>query len=270
MFPELLPVLACPWCRSGGLIPDRKLDETVRTINLVLTCPSCPKTSEVKKGIWHAMGPVHMQRSIAQFTNVWPNAIFYESLWRPGSLTRFTGRKFPLSEELGELVSALKPGPGDIMVDVAASEGLYARSLAANGATVMAIEHSVPFLKKVLKRSIREKVRVVPVRAIAQRLPVIDGSVEGVGIGGSMNEIGNRSEAISEMARVLKHGSSAFSMHLLTAATGPGRALQGSVGPTGINFATAEEWTRLFSEAGFNIQSSHIEKIVQRLHAVRA
>ncbi len=234
-------------------------------MDLTLTCGSCNSSSNVTGGIWFAMGPVHMQRSIAQFTNVWPNALFYETAWRPGALSRFTGRKFPLSEELGELVAALQPAPGRLMVDVAASEGLYARSLAQSGATVMAVDHSVPFLRKILKRSKRADVRVVPVHAIAQRLPVVDGSMHGVAIGGSMNEIGNRELAVSEMARVLATGSSLFSMHLLTARTAGGRALQASVGPTGINFDSASEWAQLFEASGMRITSNHCEKIVQRL-----
>lgn len=266
MYAELVPVLACPWCRNGDLSPDRSLPRGERIMNLALSCPTCGRVSKVVDGIWMAMGPAHRQRSIAQLTNVWPNAIFYESLWRPGALGRFSGRKFPLAEELGELTAALQPSRGDVMIDIAASEGLYARTLSASGATVMAVEHSIPFLKKVLRRAERANARVVPVFAIAQRLPVADGTLQGVAIGGSMNEIGDRAAAVSEMARVAAPGAAVFSMQLLTARTRVGRILQSLLGPSGINFASADEWTRLFSRDDLSLITNHVDGIVQRLH----
>ncbi len=266
MYAELIPVLACPWCRAGGLTPDRALPSGERVMDLTLNCPACSKASQVTDGIWMAMGPAHRQRSIAQYTNVWPNAIFYESLWRPGALNRFSGRRFPLAEELGELTAALTPKPGDLMIDIAASEGLYARTLSASGATVLAVEHSIPFLRKVLRRAQRANARVVPVYAIAQRLPVIDGACQGVAIGGSMNEIGDRLGATAEMTRVAAPGASVFSMHLLTARTPFGRALQAGIRPAGIGFASSDEWNRLFTTHGLELVSDHIDAIVERLH----
>jgi SAM-dependent methyltransferase len=269
MFAELIPVLACPWCRAGGLTADRNISSDERIMNVTLTCVNCPKSSEVRDGIWFAMGPVRRQRSLAQLTNVWPNAIFYESLWRPGALSRFSGRRFPLAEELGELTAALKPRLGSIMVDVAASEGLYARTLAQSGATVLAVEHSVPMLKKVLKRAVRASARVAPVYAIAQHLPFVDSAIDGVACGGSMNEIGDRQGAVDEMARVLRSGAALFSMQLTTARTAVGRVAQASVGPSGINFATAREWADLFVSAGLSVRTEHNDRVVQRLHLTK-
>jgi ubiquinone/menaquinone biosynthesis C-methylase UbiE/uncharacterized protein YbaR (Trm112 family) len=269
MFAELISVLACPWCRSGGLTPDRKISPNERIMNVTLRCSHCPNTSDVKRGIWLAMGPTHRQRSVAQLTNVWPNAIFYESVWRPGALSRFSGRRFPLTEELGEMTAALSPRAGSIMVDVAASEGLYARTLAQSGAAVLAVEHSIPMLKKVLKRATRAGARVVPVYAVAQRLPFLDGLVDGVACGGSMNEIGHRQGAVDEMARILHDGAPLFSMQLTSARTAIGRVLQATLGPSGINFATADEWRSLFESAGLSLASEHCDRIVQRLHLTK-
>jgi SAM-dependent methyltransferase len=212
------------------------------------------------------MGPHHRQRSIAQLTNVWPNATFYESLWRPGALTRFSG--FPLSEELGELVAALQPGPGRTFVDVACSEGLYARALAANGAGVFAIEHSVPMLSKVVRRS--GDLPVVAVQCVAQHLPFRSASIDGVAIGGSMNEIGDRAGAVTEMARLMTPEARLFSMHLTRGRTALGRALQASLGPSGIVFDTPDGWRESFERAGLSVVTEHQERIVTRMTLRRA
>jgi SAM-dependent methyltransferase len=234
-----------------------------------LTCESCARSSDIKDRIWHALGPAKPQATLAQLTNVWPNALFYESLWRPGALTRFTGRSFPLAEELGELSAALRPRSGSVIVDVACSEGLYARSLAASGAVVFAVEHSVPMLRKVVTRAERESATVIAVRAIAQRLPINTGAVDGVAIGGSLNEIGDRHAAVSEMQRILAIGGRLFSMHLTKARTPIGKALQASVRPSGIVFDTADGWRRDLSVDGLVIESDHHEKIVQRMVLVK-
>jgi SAM-dependent methyltransferase len=269
MLPHLVPLLTCPWCRGGDLQLRGPVAANGQIHNGSLSCETCGKVTTIKHGIWRAMGPQHRQRSIAQLTNVWPNALFYESVWRPGALSRFSGRKFPLAEELGELIAALNPQPGSVMVDVACSEGLYARSLAAAGASVFAIEHSVPMLRKVVKRAARQGLPVVAVQAVAQHLPFAAGSTDGVAVGGSMNEIGDRNAAIQEMACVMKPGAHLFSMHLLTGKSAPGRALQASLGPSGIVFATASQWTEAFRAAGLEVRSEHVDAIVARLTCIR-
>jgi SAM-dependent methyltransferase len=230
-----------------------------------LRCESCGKSTQIKDCIWRAMGPGKRQPSIAQITNVWPNALFYESLWRPGALSRFSGRKFPLSEELGEMAAAVRPGPGKVYVDIACSEGLYARTLAASGSPVLAIEHSVPMLKKVVMRARRAGVPVVAVQAVAQRLPIADGAMAGAVIGGSFNEIGDRAGAVAEMHRVIQPGGRAFSMHLSSGRTAAGRLLQGALKPNGIVFDTAEGWIRDLTATGLRVETDHRDRIVQRL-----
>ncbi len=275
MLRRLVPLLLCPWCGAGDLqlsgSQDRVLDGT-------LQCTACTKATQIKDGIWMAMGPHHRQRSIAQLTNVWPNALFYESLWRPGALSRFSGRKFPLGEELGELSAALQPAPGKVFVDVACSEGLYARTLAINGAAVFAVEHSVPMLRKVVKRS--GDLPVVAVQATAQHMPFHSGSLDGAAIGGSMNEIGERIAATTEMARVINPGGETgqnpgqesgqepglvFSMHLNRGRTKAGRLLQSLLAPSGIVFDTADGWRRDFAAGGLTVVTEHTDGIASRM-----
>jgi SAM-dependent methyltransferase len=265
MLPELVPMLVCPWCRADGLSLRGNVERNGQVYTGSLICSECPKTTKIDGGIWRAMGPHRRQRSIAQLTNVWPTAIFYESLWRPGALSRFSGRRFPLAEELGELSAALHPDSSSVMVDVACSEGLYARTLAASGASVFAVDHSVPMLKKVVRRSAPQSLRVVAVQAVAQHMPFASGAADGVAIGGSLNEIGERAPALTEMARILSPTGRLFSMHLLKGRTAPGRSLQASLGTSGIVFASQSEWVDAFTTAGLEVETQHVDAIVSRV-----
>jgi 2-polyprenyl-3-methyl-5-hydroxy-6-metoxy-1,4-benzoquinol methylase len=262
MLSEVVPLLMCPWCRADGLmLRGDAIKGRVR--QGTLSCGECGKVTTIAGGIWLAMGIGKRQRSIAQLTNVWPNAIFYESLWRPGALSRFSGRKFPLSEELGEMTAAMKPSPEQVFVDVACSEGLYARTLAQSGAVVFAVEHSVPMLRKVVKRS--GSLPVIAVQAVAQHLPFATNKTDGVVIGGSFNEIGDRAAAVTEMTRITRVGGTVFSMHLNQARTAGGRFLQGALKPNGIVFASADQWRRDITAAGLHVQSEHTDAIVTRM-----
>ncbi len=267
MLRRLLPLLLCPWCGSDGLKLTGDPGERVATGSL--GCGSCGKQTAITNGIWLAMGPHRRQRSVAQLTNVWPNALFYESLWRPGALSRFSGRKFPLNEELGEMLAALQPAPRKVFVDVACSEGLYARALADAGAAVFAVEHSVPMLRKVVGRSGDRP--VVAVQAVAQHMPFRSGSLDGAAIGGSMNEIGVRLSAVAEMARVIRSAHRAseagvvFSMHLNRGRTAAGRLLQSLLAPSGIVFDTAAGWQRDFAAGGLAVVTEHTDGIASRM-----
>jgi SAM-dependent methyltransferase len=263
MLADLVPLLICPWCRADGLTLRGDQGPGGRVSNGTLTCTECGKPTTIKNEIWLAMGTGKRQRSIAQLTNVWPNAIFYESLWRPGALSRFSGRSFPLSEELGEMTAAMKPSTGQVFVDVACSEGLYARTLAKSGAAVFAVEHSVPMLRKVGKRS--GHLPVVAVQAVAQHLPFRTEAFDGVVIGGSLNEIGDRAAAVSEMTRLTQPGGTVFSMHLDQARTGFGRALQSLLKPNGIVFATPDKWRQDLIADGLTVESEHRDAIVTRM-----
>jgi SAM-dependent methyltransferase len=264
MLRSLVPFLICPWCSASGL---ELAGTEARVQNGSIRCPSCSKSTVIKRGVWLAMGPHKRQRSIAQITNVWPTPLFYESLWRPGALGRFSGRRFPLREELGEMCAALNPGPGMTFVDVACSEGLYARTLAANGAAVFAVEHSVPMLRKVVRRS--GDLPVVAVQAMAQRMPFLSGSLDGAAIGGSMNEIGDRVGATTEMARVIQPTGKVFSMHLNRGRSTAGRLLQTALGPSGIVFDTPEGWRRDFAAGGLTPTNELTDAIVARMTLTR-
>ena len=234
-------VLQCPWC-DGPFVPDRD-------------------------GIWDAMGGAHAPRSLAQLSNVVPpTPQLYERLWRTRSVSLLSHGTLSLHAELTALRRWM-PTDG-VLADIGCSEGLYARTMAAVGATVVAIDHSRPFLRRVGRRA--AGLPVAPVRALAQRLPIGDGALNGVMIGGSLNEIGDLDGAVAEMGRVTQPGGRLFSMSLVQATSTKGRLMQSVLGLTGIVFPTVARTQDLFERAGFRIETCDRDGIVLRIAGTRA
>jgi SAM-dependent methyltransferase len=266
---ELIPLLACPWCDGAmRLVAGSVTAGVVRDGELA--CLACGRVSPVEAGIWHAMGARRAARTPAQFSNVLPPVPqLYERVWRPRSLTLLSGRPFPIREELAELTAAVQPLAGEVVVDVAASEGLYARHLAATGVTAIAVDHSLPFLKRVVHRAAREGLAVVAIRALAQHVPLQSGAAHAVVIGGSLNEIGDQGAALDEAERVLRPGGRFFSMSLVRARTARGRLLQTLLGPSGISFPTEAETVAMATEAGLVVDEVRRHRVVLRVSAHR-
>ncbi len=270
MITDFLPFLICPYCATGSLQLTTGPTGASHHENATLRCLHCARTTDVIDGIWHAMGTHRASHSLAQLSNLAaPTARWYEDVWRKRSLSLLSGRSFPNSEELTELTQAVAPGPGRYMLDVACSEGLYARALARAGSPVIAVDHSVVFLKKLRTRCEREELTVLPVRALAQHLPVADDMMAGVAMGGSLNEIGDAAQAVAEMARVLGAGGHFFSMHLLRSHTWKGRAAQLLAGPAGIRFPTLSATHQLLRDGGLVAPTVRTDGVVARVTAER-
>ena len=236
----LAHVLRCPWC-VDPFVPDRD-------------------------GIWDAMGGVHAPRTLAQLSNVVPpTPQLYERLWRTRSVALLSRGTLSLDAELAALRRWM-PTDG-VLADIGCSEGLYARTMAAVGATVVAVDHSRPFLRRVGRHA--AGLPVASVRALAQRLPIDDGSLDGVMIGGSLNEIGDLVGAATEMGRVTKPGGRLFSMSLVQATGRKGRLVQSFLGRTGIVFPTVARTQDLFERAGFRIETCDRDGIVLRIAGTR-
>lgn len=265
--------LRCPFCDSGGLrleisgatTPNESVD---RVDDATLTCPGCGRTTQVIDRIWHALGDHRWSKTPAQISNVVPpTPQLYEKVWRRRSLTLLSGRPFPIAEELAELATAMNPAPGAVFVDVGCSEGLYARALADAGATVIAVDHSRGFLRRVVLTSGDRP--VVAVRAVAQSLPLASAAFAGAVLGASLNEIGDQATCLDEMARVTKVGGRMFSMSLTTATTRRGRTLQRLLGPTGIAIPSVDETIALAQRAHWSIVDQRLDRIVLRVTGER-
>jgi Methyltransferase domain len=270
---SLLSFLRCPFCETGsptlGVSRQRK-DELGEDelVNATLKCDGCDRTTEVIDSIWHAMGNHKPQRTIAQLANVLPPVPqLYENVWRMRSMKLLTRGTYTVSEELQELHEQMKPAVERLFVDVATSEGLYARTLANGGATVFAIDHSVPFLRSVVRRRRRTPLRgrVVAIRAMAQHLPIQTGRLHGAVMGASLNEIGDQTAAVAEMGRVTVVGGNLFNMSLIPSVTSVGRAAQLVAKLGGVRFPSQGETEKLFDGAGTGIVRSETTGVVLRL-----
>ncbi|MGD9794998.1 MAG: methyltransferase domain-containing protein [Acidimicrobiia bacterium] len=281
MLLRVIDVLACPWCGAGVRHVSGHVEQPHGVLtNGELACVACGRVSEVVDGIWRAMGPWKVARTAAQISNVVPpTPQLYERVWRHRSLTMLSGRTFPLREELAEMrrgagIDAL--ADGDIVADIACSEGLYSREVASSGAgsgpaiTVLAVDHSEAFLRRVVQRAKREKLAIVAVRASAQHLPIRAASLGAVVMGGSLNEIGDCQAAIGEMGRACRPGGHVFSMSLVRAGTARGRVLQRLARGGGIVFPTETETVSMFERAGLEITDRRRDRVVLRLSATRS
>ena len=268
---DFLPLLTCPYCGTGSQQLSTGPTGVPHHENATLRCSQCARTTDVIDGIWHAMGTHRASHSLAQLSNLAaPTARWYEDVWRKRSLTLLSRRSFPNSEELLELTQAVAPGPGRCMLDVACSEGLYARALARAGSPVIAVDHSMVFLEKLRTRCERENLSVLPVRALAQHLPVANHMMAGVGMGGSLNEIGDAAQAVAEIARVLHADGHFFSMHLLRSHTWKGRGAQLLAGPAGIKFPTLSGTHQLLRDGGLVATKVRTDGVVARVTAERS
>lgn len=270
MLADLLPILACPWCGAGPLRASVARSRAGIVERADLTCPSCGRTSEIRDAIWLAMGFHRPHRTLAQLSNVLPPVPqLYERVWRVRSLSLLSRRALPIDEELTEMLDATSVGAGDVAVDVACSEGLYARGLAARGARVIAVDHSLPFLRRARDHALATGHPIAAVRALAQHLPVLDASAAAVVMGGSLNEIGDAPQAVLEAGRVLADDGRWFDMSLTRAGSTAGRVVQALARPSGIWFPTVAETLALHPPAGLHVERVREDGVVLRITATR-
>lgn len=192
----------------------------------------------LEAGIYRAL-PRTPRVPLAQTSNFWPvTAALYEPLWRRRSLGLLTRGGFSTERELALMLAWLKPRPGEVVLDAAASAGLYARTLLAHepGLSVHALDFSLPFLQKAKAYAERDGVVPILVHADVRALPYRDAVFDALVCGGSLNEFTDLPATLSEFARVLRPGGRMWLMYLSRAETLLGRTGQGLLRATGLRF----------------------------------
>lgn len=239
MYTDLLASLCCPGC--GGALTlaagERAPDGDVLTGSLA--CAGCPAAYPLRAGVADFLGPPD-PATPAQAVNEWRlTAWAYERLWRPFALTLLSGERFPYRRELPLVTGLAGAGRGGLFVDVACSNGLYARALArqlGRRGLVAGVDHSLAMLEEARRRARAAGLRVSYLRASAQALPIRPAAAAGVLIGGSLNEIGDLDTCLSEARRALAPGGRFVGMGLAQARTRPGRLLQRALAGGGVRF----------------------------------
>lgn len=254
MYRELLPALRCPTCDLSLSLQLIQAADDDEIVGGDLACSGCGAAYPVRDGIADFLGPPRPPTP-AQVTNEWPlTAWVYERGWRPFALTLLSGERFPYRRELPLVVGLAQPSRGGLYLDVACSNGLYARALARGmGAApghVAAFDHSLPMLKQARSYARAAGLRISFLRAKAQALPVAAQAAAGVVIGGSLNEIGDLDACLAEVRRTLSGDGRYVAMTLARAATAGGRVFQRLMGVGGIEFWTPGELERCFSQHG--------------------
>ncbi|MGB9633323.1 MAG: Trm112 family protein, partial [Chloroflexaceae bacterium] len=132
MYAEVLEYLTCPHHPDAPLAleaGERRADDG-EIVNGALRCPVCAARYPIVEGIADVLGPIRFPESLTQALNLLPlTAWGYERTWRPQALTLLSGEPFGYERELPLITAMAAPERGGLMVDVACSNGLYARAL---------------------------------------------------------------------------------------------------------------------------------------------
>lgn len=175
----------------------------------------------------------------------------YEPLWRHRSLAILTLGAATTAFELRTLrawltatLGSLEAGPslplaGRRVLDVGCSAGLYARTLAADGADVFALDASAAFVRAGRRRAARAGLAATWVRGDAHALPFVADAFDAAVVGATLNELGDPERAFRELARVLRPSGVVWTMYARRA-VGPARALQWLLERGGLRFPAPE------------------------------
>ncbi len=260
MYPEALSYIRCPNCLNVPLTlaagAHMALDGAI--IYGRLHCQHCQASYGIDRGIADLLGTSMWLDSPAQITNGLPiTAWGYERLWRWYALTLLSGEIFAYDRELALMTALMAPERGGLYVDLGCSNGLYARTLTRklppDQSHVIGIDHSLPMLRQARTFAQRTHQRISFVRAKAQALPFATGTVAGVPIGGSLNEIGDVSGCLYEVRRVLTSTGRCVLMSLAQARSYPGRALQTFLGLGGLMFWSNDTLNHLLQSHGLRL-----------------
>ena len=254
MYHEIVAYLRCPTCQAPVSLQRAETDRWAEIVGGELVCTGCASRYPIRGGVADFLGS-RWPETPAQVTNDWPaTAWVYERAWRPFALSLFSGAPFPYRRELPLMTRMVQTQRGGLYLDVACSNGLYARALTrtmrgANGHAA-GIDHSLPMLAQARRFARDAGLRISYLRAKAQALPIAAGQAAGVAIGGSLNEIGDLGACLTEVRRTLRPDGRYVAMTLARAATIYGRLFQRLLGLGGIQFWSPGELEALFARHG--------------------
>lgn len=197
----LAPELVCPGC-LGALRPtdDRQPLPGAR-------CDRCDQPYRADHGFLDFIG-----QDTSGASGLGPRlmhspalASIYERLWRPMFVGLASGSAPNYAEELDQVLAALAPAAGGVVLDLSCGPGFTGRHLAHIGrfSRVYGLDWSVPMLQRALA-AVDPQLPLV--RADVAHLPFASGAVAGVHAGAALHMWSDPDAAIAEAARVLRPG----------------------------------------------------------------
>jgi ubiquinone/menaquinone biosynthesis C-methylase UbiE/uncharacterized protein YbaR (Trm112 family) len=269
MYAEALAYLRCPACSDTRLDlhgeQQRDRDGAIR--EGALHCWRCRARYPIRDGVVDMLRRAKLSTAPAQIVNYLPpTAWAYERTWRPRALSLMTGEPFGYQRELPLIVGLLAPQRGGLYVDIACSNGLYARAIARalgeRPGHVIGIDHSLPMLREARRFAQQHGLRISYVRARAQQLPFAAEQASGLAMGGSLNEIGDQPVSLREAHRVLAPAGRFAMMNLVRAEQPAGRALQWALSSGGLSFWPLERLNHAFDASGLRLVAQWRYRVV--------
>lgn len=259
-----LSLLCCPNCQ-GALTLNRGNEQLGSVV--------CPKghTFRIIHGVLDLLKRARPQSIAAWVNELPPTAWLYERIWRPYALTLLSGESFPYARELAWL-SAHVPQTSRTIVDVACSNGLYARALADSHpqAQIIGIDRSLPMLRQAVARAQALQLPISYVRADARALPLVSASIDAVVIGGSWNEMEALPTVFKEMARISAPQARLVAMALTQSPRPVGKFMQRLLSAGGTQFFDPTTLAQQLTQFGWNDIQSAVTGIVWQGVATRA
>jgi ubiquinone/menaquinone biosynthesis C-methylase UbiE/uncharacterized protein YbaR (Trm112 family) len=259
-----LVYLRCPICHTAlRLHIGNGIHGSVR-------CASNTHTYDIRQGILDLLAAPRPS-SLAAWSNEFAlTAWAYERLWRPYALRILSGTAFGYDRERAILAEAIT-APRGLIVDIACSNGLYARFIANAypSAAVIGIDRAMPMLIEAQRRAVAARLPISYIRADARALPMSSGVAAGIVITGSLNEMEELPQVLAEVARIAAPTSTLVTMALTRATSFFGKIIQSALALGGITFFDPDTIIAQFVHTGWHIQASTITGIVWFVRASR-
>ena len=204
-------------------------------------------------------------KSLAEYSNKWDTtAALYEDVWRKNAVSFLSGKKFPVEKERTLMEQCLRPRDNELYLDIGCSTALYSRLLLkqAPNARVVALDYSLPMLKKAREKCRAEGCRIFLLRGDAHEMPFFRSSLDGAVCGGTLNELREPLKVLFETRRILKDNARLFIMYLLKSDAWYLRLAQSAVQTGGLNFWSFDESRELFQRSGFKVTNIEREGLV--------
>lgn len=204
-------------------------------------------------------------QSRAAQSNEWRlTAWAYERLWRPYALTILSGQRFGYARELPLICADI--ASARVILDVACSNGLYARAAArtAPQAVVIGVDRAWPMLIEAERRAQAAQLDIGYVCADARELPLPDAVCDAILIGGSWNEMEETHRVIAQMSRISRPSARLRSMGLTASPRWPARHLQAFLSAQGgVHFPAPQQLAHTLAAHGWQIDRQQHYGIVE-------